>query len=78
MPVTVFQAFSSAEAQLARARLDAAGFHPVVTHELSALSMEGYSMAAGGILVQVPDAEAADAREFLNAPASEPNESQQS
>lgn len=66
--ITVFQAFSSAEAQLTRARLEAAGFHPFVAHELSALSMEGYSMAAGGILVQVPEEEADDAKEFLAAP----------
>lgn len=72
--VTVFQAFSPAEAQLARSRLDAAGFHAVVTHELSALSIEGYSMAAGGILVQVPEVEAADAKEFLNAPPGAPAE----
>ena len=65
---TVFQAFSSAEAQLTRARLEAAGFHPFVAHELSALSMEGYSMAAGGILVQVPEDEADDVKEFLAAP----------
>jgi len=66
--ITVFQAFSSAEAQLTRARLEAAGFHPFVAHELSALSMEGYSMAAGGILVQVPGEEAGDANAFLAAP----------
>ena len=36
-------------------------------HELSALSLDGYSMAAGGILVQVPEQEAADAKEFLEA-----------
>jgi hypothetical protein len=66
--ITVFQAFNSGEEQLVRSRLEAAGFHPLVAHELSALSMEGYSMAAGGILVQVPDAEAADAKEFLAAP----------
>ena len=63
--VTISRAFNPAEAQLVRSRLEAAGFHPVVTHELSALSMEGYAMAAGGILVQVPEAEAAEAKEFL-------------
>ena len=67
--VTVFTSFSPADAQLARSRLEAAGFHAVVQHELSALSIDGYSMAAGGIRVQVPASEAADAREFLNAPA---------
>ncbi len=66
--ITVFQAFNPAEAQLVRARLEAAGFHPLVAHELSALSMEGYSMAAGGILVQVPEMEAVAAKEFLAAP----------
>jgi hypothetical protein len=65
--VTVFSSFSPAEAQLIRSRLEAANFHAIVTHELSALSLEGYSMAAGGILVQVPENEAADARELLAA-----------
>jgi hypothetical protein len=67
--VTVYQAFSPADAHRVRAQLDAAGFHPTVAHELSALSMDGYSMAAGGILVQVPETEAADAKELLDTPA---------
>ena len=66
--VTVFSAFSPAEAQLVRSRLDAAGFHASVANELSALNMEGYSMAVGGIRVQVPDSEVAEAKEFLAAP----------
>jgi hypothetical protein len=72
--VTVFRAFNPADAQLVRSRLEAAQFHAVVTHELSALSMDGYALAAGGILVQVPDVEAADVREFLaaDAPPDEP------
>jgi len=70
--VTVFQAFSPIEAQLVRARLEAANFHAVVTNELSSLSMEGYSMAAGGVLVQVPEGEAADARELIAAADSPP------
>lgn len=67
--VTVFTAFSPAEAQLVRSRLDAAQFHPFVADELSALSIDGYSLATGGIRVQVPEDEAADAREFLNPSA---------
>ena len=51
--VTVFKAFSPAEAELTRARLEANGFHAVVMGELAALSMEGYSAATGGIRVQV-------------------------
>jgi len=70
--VTVFSSFSSAEAQLVWSRLDSARFHAVVTNELSSLSLEGYSMAAGGILVQVPEEEAADARELLAAGESSP------
>ena len=70
--VTIFTAFSPAEAQLVRSRLEAAEFHPFVANELSALSMDGYSLAVGGILVQVPEVEAADAREFLNPPENTP------
>ena len=66
-PATVFKTFSPAEAQLVRSRLEAAEFHPIVTHELAALSMDGYSMAAGGVLVQVPAEEADDAKALLAA-----------
>jgi hypothetical protein len=65
--VTVSRAFNPADAQLTRSRLEAAGFHATVMNELSALSMDGYGMAVGGILVQVPDVEAADAKEFLES-----------
>ena len=60
---TVFSSFTPIDAQLARSRLDAAGFHPFVIHEDSMLSLGGY--AGGGILVQVPEAEAEDARALL-------------
>lgn len=72
--VTVQSAFNPADAQLVRSRLEAAGFHPVVTHELSSLSLDGYAMAAGGILIQVPEEEAEEARTFLaiSVPADQP------
>ena len=70
--VTVFTSFNPAEAQLVRSRLDAADFTAFVQHELASLTMDGYSMAAGGILVQVPEAEAEAARELLNAPEEPP------
>ncbi len=66
--VTVFQTFSPIEAQLIRSRLEAANFQPHVAHELAALGMEGYTAAAGGILVQVPDDQAEDARALILAP----------
>ena len=73
--ITVSRAFNPADAQLVRSRLEAPGFHAAVMHELSSLSLDGYALAAGGILVQVPDAEAADAKEFIAA-ASPPDEPQ--
>jgi hypothetical protein len=63
--VTVHTSFNPVDADLVRSRLEAAEFHPVIVHALSALSMDGYALAAGGILVKVPDTEAADAMEFL-------------
>ncbi len=66
--VTVFRTFSPGEAQLVRSRLEAAGFMAQVTHELSALSMDGYSMATGGVRVQVPADQADEARAFLESP----------
>jgi len=65
--VTVFRTFNPGEAELIRSRLDAANFTATVTHELAALSLEGYAMAAGGVLVQVPEDEAEDARALLAA-----------
>jgi len=66
--ITIYQAFNPADAQLVRSRLEAARFHPIVVNELSALSLDGYAMAAGGILVQVPQSEAQEVRSFLDAP----------
>jgi hypothetical protein len=62
---TVYKAFNPADAQLVRSRLEAAGFHALVADELSALSVDGYSMAIGGIRVQVPETEAKEAAQFL-------------
>ncbi len=72
--VTVLTALNPMDAQLARSRLEAAGFHPFVANEAAALSIEGYAITVGGIRVQVPEAEAADAKEFLNAPPGPPAE----
>ena len=67
-PVTVFQTFNPAEAQLVRSRLDAADIQAIVTHELSALSMEGYSMSTGGVRVQVPADQGEEAQALLALP----------
>jgi len=63
--VTVYTSFSPAEAQLVRSRLEAAEFDVFMANELSALSMDGYSMAVGGVRVQVPEDQAAEARELI-------------
>ena len=67
--VTIFRTFSAAEAQVVRSRLEAAGFLAHVDHELAALSVEGYSLAAGGIKVRVPEADAKEAEALLQAEA---------
>ncbi len=63
--VTVYRTFSLAEAQVVRSRLEAAELHPVVTNEIAAVSIDGYSQAAGGVLVQVTEDEAVAARELI-------------
>jgi len=67
---TVLTTFSLTEAQLACSRLEAANFHPFVANEnAAALGGFGTYSSAGMLRVQVPEAEAAEAKEFLNAPA---------
>ncbi len=65
--ITVSRSLNPADAQLIRSRLEAAGFHAVVVDELAALCFEGYALGTGGIRVQVPDTEAADAKDFLES-----------
>lgn len=67
--VTVYNTFSPADAQLIRSMLEAAEIPATVAHELSALSLDGYAMAAGGIAVQVPDEHVELARELITTSA---------
>lgn len=71
---TVYTAFNPADAQLVNSQLQAAGFHSVVMGETAALSMDGYGLTIGGIRVQVPESEAADARLLINSPEDSPSE----
>jgi hypothetical protein len=71
----VFKTFSSAEAQIVRSRLEVAGFDATVINEIASLSMEGYSMAAGGIGVQVPSSQAEEARRLIQSSAEPSSES---
>ncbi len=63
---TVFQTFNSAEANLVVAQLEAAGFEPNILNEFSTLTLLS-SNTGGGIQVQVPEAQAADARALINS-----------
>lgn len=65
--VTVFKTFNPAEAQLVRSRLEVAGYQAEVAHELASMGLDPSSMATGGILVQVPDDQAEDARSLVTA-----------
>jgi hypothetical protein len=65
--VTISKELSDTDAQMKRSRLEAAGFHPVIANEATALWL-GTAITTDGILLQVPESEAADAREFLDAP----------
>ena len=65
--VTIFTALNPMDAYLVRSRLEAASFHPEIANEFSSLTSDGYTLAVGGIRVQVPDNEAADALELLAA-----------
>ena len=63
--VTVFRTFNLAEAQIVRSRLETAEFHPTVANDIASVSIDGYTGATGGVLVQVPEAEALSARELI-------------
>jgi putative signal transducing protein len=70
--VTVYKTFSPADAQLIRSMLEAAEVPATVAHELSALSLDGYALAAGGITVQVPEDRVEFARELITTSAAPP------
>lgn len=63
--ITVYRSFNEAEAQLAKSRLEAADIEVYLAHELAATAAEGFSMATGGVLVQVPDDKAEEAKALL-------------
>ncbi len=65
--VTIYSTLNLADAELVRSRLEAAQFHPVLMNEIASTTYG--PIAAGGILVQVPEDEAIEAREFLEGGA---------
>jgi hypothetical protein len=65
--VTVYTAFNPAQAQLMRSRLEASDFLVNVRNENAALGIDGYALAVGGILLQVPEDQVEDARELIKS-----------
>jgi hypothetical protein len=65
--ITVYTAFNPAQAHLIASRLEASDFLVNVKNENAALGMDGYTMAVGGILVQVPEDQVEDARALIKS-----------
>ena len=63
--VTVNNSLNPAEAQLVRARLEAAGIDATILHENASMMTEGYALATGGVRVQVPSSQEKEAKEIL-------------
>lgn len=61
----VYRSFSAADAHLVRSVLQSAEIPAEVTGELASLSMEGYSLATGGIRVVVPSEFEEEARAVI-------------
>lgn len=65
--VSVSNELNPALALLIQSRLEAAGFLVSIRGLDAALATEGYSLATGGVRVQVPQDQADEARAFLDA-----------
>ncbi|HTL72757.1 MAG TPA: hypothetical protein VL863_05590 [bacterium] len=65
--VTIATNFNLADAGLVCSRLDAAGFHPTLVNE-NASNWLGGTSTATMLQIQVPEDEAANAKEFLDTP----------
>ena len=66
--VTIFSGFNAVEAQLIRARLETAEFHPFLANENAPNTLGGFSKSTL-VRVEIPEDEFEAAREFLAAPA---------
>jgi hypothetical protein len=65
--VTVYTALNPADADLVRSRLEANDFLVNVKNEIAARTIDGYALAAGGLMVQVPEDQAESARELIRS-----------
>ena len=69
--VTIRRCLNPAEASLIACQLQSAGMDAFVRDEAAAFATEGYSLTVGGIRVQVPADQVADAELLLQAPLEE-------
>ena len=67
---TIQTSFNDVEANLVKSRLELAGFHPHLKDE-NATMLTATPNTTGGIKIQVPDEEAADASTYLKNEAAE-------
>jgi hypothetical protein len=65
--VTIYTALNPADADLVRSRLEANDFLVNVRNEIAARTIDGYALAAGGLLVQVPEDQAESARQLIDS-----------
>jgi hypothetical protein len=63
---TVFRTYNEPDALIVRSRLEAADIEAYIAHDL-ACSAVGGTIPAGGLLVQVPEDQAEDARALIAA-----------
>ncbi|MFN7138909.1 MAG: putative signal transducing protein [Limisphaerales bacterium] len=71
--VTIYKTLNSADADLVRAQLEAAGFQAEIATEFATLELAAPT-TAGGIRIQVPEDQAADAKALLDATINTPSE----
>jgi len=69
MLVTIATNFNLADAGLVCSRLEAAGFHPFLGNEYTSAWLGGTMSTATMLRIEVPEDEAAAAKEFLDPPA---------
>ncbi len=69
--VSVSNVLNPAMALLIRSRLEAAGFLVSIRGLDAALATEGYSLATGGVRIEVPQDQAEEAQAFLAAEPSD-------
>ncbi|MEC8929158.1 MAG: DUF2007 domain-containing protein [Verrucomicrobiota bacterium] len=63
--VTVFRTYNTVEAQVICSRLQADGIQASVVDETAAMYLEAGTFTTGGVRVQVPDHQAAEARRVI-------------